>query len=278
MQQEGIVEMSNTDSWSQLATLARQGVDNFVALQKNLLDIAVRENTTLMEKAQDSLNRAATPAMADLAGRSTQAFLQSQKMMLDVALQQNQLALGLVRGGGPAFEKLADILSETAVTFVEAQKRLLEFTGQQAEAILKGARESGATIPNPLSQMADVWRYSVQAFVDVHKKVLDQIAQGAAFLTARWALPPDARPSGEPAPDFVDLARKSFENYTSLQRQLTEQAARLMEDWTRAWQTGSAWQPPVTFEDIARRGVDAFVNTQRDILQFAFRSSEGKRS
>lgn len=270
--------MPDTGSWSQLAILARQGVDNFVAIQKNLLDIAVQENAALLAKAQESLNSAVTPATADLAGRSTQAFLESQKMMLDVALQQNQLALGLIRGGGPAFEKLADILAEAARTFAEAQKRLLEIAGQQAAAMLQGVRESGTTVPNPLSQMADVWRYSLQAFVDVHKKILDQIAHGAAFLTARWALPSDAQPSGQTARDFVDLARKSFENYVSLQGQLTEQATRLMADWTRAWQTNSAWQPQVTFEDLARRGVDAFVNTQRDILEFAFQSSGAKRS
>jgi hypothetical protein len=263
MQQEGNDSMSNTGSWSLLAGLARQGVDNFVAIQKTLLDISAQENARLLRTAQQNLGGAVTPDMAELAAGSTQAFLQSQKMMLDVAVQQNQMALGLIRAGGPALGKLADMLAETAQTFVEAQKRLLDFTGQQAEAMLKAARE-GETVPNPLSQMADIWRYSLDAIVDAHKKLLDLIAQGTASLTARWQAQP-GQPSAEPVQDFVDRARQDLENYINLQRRLTEQAAREMADSIRA----------VPLQDLARQGVEAFVNTQRAILDLTVRAMSG---
>lgn len=267
--------MSNTGAgpWSLFADMVRQGVDSFVSTQKTLLDIAAQQNTMWMGVVQENFGRAMTPAMADLAGRSTQAFLQSQKMMLDLAVQQNQLALSLIKGSlgsaaGPVFGELAAMLSEGAMAFVEAQKRLLEFAGQQAEAMLKAAQAGGPAAANPLSQMADLSRHGVQAFVEGQKKFLDLIAQAAAGR-------PDA---GGSATDVAGMARQSFENYMSMQRQLTEQATRLMADWTRAFQTSAAWKPAVTFEDLARQGVDAFVNAQRDILEFAIRSSGAKRS
>jgi hypothetical protein len=275
--------MSNTGPgpWSLFADMVRQGVDSFVSTQKTLLDIAAQQNAMLMGAVQESFGRAVTPAMADLAGRSTQAFLQSQKMMLDLAVQQNQLALSMIKGSvggeaGAAFRELADMLAEVAMTFVEAQKRLLEFAGQQAEAMIKAAREGGPSGPNPLSQMAELSRQGVQAFVDAQKTFLDLIAQGTASAIERVKQrQPEAQHSGEPAQDLAGMARRSLQNYTGLQRQLTEQAAGLMADWTRAWQSNSAWQPSATFEDLARQGVEAFVNAQRAILDLTFRTMSG---
>jgi hypothetical protein len=250
--------------------MLRQGVDSFVSTQKTLLDIAAQQNAMWMGAVHENFGRTMTPAMLDLAGRSTQAFLQSQKMMLDLAVQQNQMALSLIQGSlggaaGPVIGELAGMLSEGAMTFVEAQKRLLEFAGQQAEAMLKAAQAGGPATANPLAQMADLSRHGVQAFVDGQKKFLDLIAKAAA----------GAQDSPGSATDLAGMARQSFENYRSLQRQLTEQAARLMADWTHAWQTNSAAQPSASFEDLARQGVEAFGNTQRAILDLAFRSMSG---
>jgi len=260
--------MSNTGAgpWSVFAELFRQGIDNFVATQKTILDIAVQQNAAFTAAVQQSLGGAMTPALSDLAGRSAKAFVESQKMMLDLALQQNRTALNMVKAGlpQPFVTEIADMLAEGAAAFGETQKRLLEFAGEQADAMVKSARE-GQAMPNPLPQMAELSRAGVQALAEVQKKFLDMLAQGIGSATERMSQP---GASSDPAA----MARQAFQNYLDLQHQLAEGASRQMADWTRAWQTGASSSPAQTIQDVARQSVEAFLNTQRAILDLAFRS------
>jgi len=247
---------STTNPWILFADAVRQGVDNYVATQKTLLDIAVQQNTLLVNAMKQGFGMTVPPVLTDLAGRGTKAFLESQRAMLDMAAHQNKLGLDLVKNmagsNRPFVNEMADMMERGTQTFVDAQKRLIEFAEQQTEAASKRTSEPGEPVPSPLTQITDLSRQGLESFVEAQKRFLDMIAQEAASATNRWKERAEARASAAPATaapasDLMGMARQSFENYINLQRQFAETITRAMTDWTRGFQTSGSGAPTTNF-------------------------------
>jgi hypothetical protein len=264
---------TTTNPWILFAETVRQGVDNYVATQKTLLDIAVQQNALLVNAMKQGFGMAVSPVIADLAGRGTQAFLQSQRAMLDLAAHQNKLGMDLLRNmagvNRPFVGEMADMMERGTQTFVDAQKRLLEFAEQQARN-----QDPGQPVANPMTQIYELSRQGLESFVEAQKRFLDMISQQAASATDRWKERAEARAAapGDGNADLLGLARQSFENYINMQRQFAETATRAMSDWTQSWQNGGSGQAATGLQDLARKGVEAFINTQRTLLDLTFRS------
>ncbi|MEO8028764.1 MAG: hypothetical protein ABI823_19945 [Bryobacteraceae bacterium] len=264
---------------SMFAEAVRQGVDNYVATQKVLLDLAANQSQALTEAMKNNFGMAGwAPAMADLAGQGAQAFLASQKTMLDLALQQNLTSLNAMKGAAsnPAAQSILDMLAQGGQSYVEMQKRFLDMAAQQTDMATKAAKEgrpAGGAMP--LEQIAEMSKQATQAWVDSQKNVLDMVQQHTAAMADRAktaAQPADAASTGAPANDFATLARQSYEQYMETQKRFLETASQQMAETTRMWQTGAAYRPPVTLQDLARQGVDAWVTTQRAMLDLTFKA------
>jgi hypothetical protein len=271
---EILMATTTTNPWVLFAETVRQGVDNYVATQKTLLDIAVQQNALLVNAMKQGFSMAVSPLVADLAARGTQTFLQSQRAMLDMAAQQNKLGLDLLKNmagaNRPFVSEMADMMERGTRTFVDAQKRLLEFAEQQA-----GNQNPGQSLPNPMTQIYELSRQGLESFVEAQKRFLDMVSQQATSATDRWKERAEARAAAAPAEgngDLLGLARQTFENYVNMQRQFAETAGRAMTDWTQSWQNGGVGQSATGLQDLARKGVEAFINTQRTLLDLTFRS------
>jgi hypothetical protein len=271
---------TTTNPWILFADVVRQGVDNYVATQKTLLDIAVQQNGLLVNAMKQGFSLTVPAALTDLAERGTKAFLQSQRAMLDMAANQNKLGLDLVKNmagaNRPFVTEMADMMERGTQTFVEAQKRLIDFAEQQTEAAAKKTSETEENGTNRMSPITELSRKALESFVEAQKQFLDMIAKEATTATDRWKeRASQATTEGTatgPASDLMGAARQSFENYMSMQRQFAETATRAMTDWTRASQPGGIGVSATTLQDLTRKGVEAFINTQRTLLDITFRS------
>jgi hypothetical protein len=266
------------------AEMVRQGVDNFVATQKMMLDLAAHQGEVMADAMKKNFGLAGwAPAMADLAGQGMQAFLSSQKMMLDLGLQQNRVALGALKtwaGSNAAAQSILEMLERGGQSYVEMQKQMLEMAGQQTELAMKAAKEGrpGAAAL-PMEQIAEFSKQGVQAWVESQKRILDMIQQQTHKLSdktkeqteAKSEAKPEAAAAPAPAGDFAAMARSSFEQYLEMNRKFMEMAGQQMAEMTKAFTGGVTYRPPVTLQDLARQGLDAWVNTQRAMLDLTFR-------
>ena len=264
------------------ADLVRQGVDNFVATQKMMLDLAAHQNQVMADAMKNSFGLTGwAPAMADVAGQGMQAFLNSQKMMLDLGVQQNHVALNALKtwvGSNAAAQSILEMLERGGQSYAEMQKRMLDMAAQQTEMAMKAAKEGRpATLASPLEQMAEFSKQGVTAWVESQKRMLDMIQQQTHNLSAKAQERAQAKANetpaatAAPANDFTSMARSSFEQYMDMNKKFLEMAGQQMAEMTKAFSGGMTYRPPVTLQDLARQGVDAWVNTQRAMLDLTFR-------
>lgn len=267
------------------ADMVRQGVDNFVATQKMMLDLAAHQNQVMADAMKNSFGLTGlAPTMADLAGQGVQTFLNSQKMLLDLGVQQNHVALSALKnwaGSNPAAQSILEMLERGGQSYVEMQKRMLEMAGQQNEMAMQAAKDGRpAPAGMPMEQIAEFSKQGVQAWVDSQKRMLDMIQEQTHNLSDRAreraaakadAKPQDAPAGTAPAGDFTSMAKSSFEQYMEMNKKFLEMAGQQMAEMTKAFSGGMTYRPPVTLQDLARQGVDAWVNTQRAMLDLTFK-------
>ncbi len=265
---------------SMFAEAVRLGVDNYVATQKVLLDLAATQSAALTEAMKHNFGMAGwAPAMADLAGQGAQSFLASQKTMLDLALQQNLTSVAAMKNASnnnPAAQSILDMMAKGAESYAGMQKQFLDMAAQQTEMATKAAREGRpAAAAIPMEQFAEMSKQATDAWVATQKNILDMVQQHTASMAERAKAPAaDASAAGAPAPaaDFASMARQGFEQYMEGQKKFVETAQQQMAEAARMWTTGAAYRPPVTLNDLARQGMDAWVTTQRAMLDLTFRA------
>src|SRR5205085_9089733 len=78
----------------------QQGVESFFATQRILLDLAMRQNASVMHLLQEKLadpHNSPTAILTELAGEGMTNFIEAQKVLLNLAQEQNQIVMGGVK-------------------------------------------------------------------------------------------------------------------------------------------------------------------------------------
>ena len=204
-----------------LTDAAGEGFSHFVAAQKILLELAKRQNEIVMRGVKERVG-AATPAaaMADLLRRSVETFIDLQEHFLSAAgKQQEAWAESAKAGRGFAGKELADLTRAGLENLVLTQKKFLDVIVEEATKATKGAKP--ADKPAKKTELAELARESVDAFIEAQKKMLETAGrQFERGLTAAGKAATTFAPA--PGATFAELTRQGVENFVTAQKALLD--------------------------------------------------------
>jgi hypothetical protein len=213
---------------SSLSGWTEQGVQGLLATPRNLLDLAMRQNTNVMHFLRQQLSHphhSPRAVLTEMAGESMTNFIEAQKVLLDLSKQQNEILMTAVKeriGEGPEGRATADLLRRSVDTFIHMQEEYLKIAGKQTHIWVEAAR-TGKPLPGraPLVALA---REGMENFAKVQKQFLDVIAEETAKVigSKRTAIKKIKKT------ELSKLARQAAELFINTQEKMVEVAGKQM--------------------------------------------------
>jgi len=213
---------------SSLSGWAQQGVQGFLATPRNLLELAMRQNTNVMHFLRQQLSdphHSPRAVLAGMAGESMTNFIEAQNALLDLSKQQNEILMTAVKeriGEGPEGRAAADLLRRSVDTFIHMQEEYLKIAGKQTHIWVEAAK-TGKPLPGrtPLVGLA---REGIENFAKAQKQFLDVIAEETAKATGgkRTAIKKIKKT------ELSKLARQAAELFINTQEKMVEVAGKQM--------------------------------------------------
>ena len=249
----------------------QQGVENFFATQRILVDLAMRQNASVMkvlrERLADPRHSPATIAN-EMASEGMANFIEAQKVLLDLAQQQNEIVMTGVkeRVGNqvPAAGAMTDLLRRSVDTFLAMQQEFLKIASRQTHAWLEVTR-TGKPYQGP--GLAAVAREGIERFAHAQKQFLDLIAEETANATNGKHGNGSARKIKKT--EWTELANQVTESFMDAQKKLFDLASRQMSFNVKA--AGRATDllkplPYVGLAELTREGVRSYVDAQKTLM------------
>ena len=211
---------------SSLSGWAQQGFQNFLATPRSLLDLAMRQNTSVMHFLRQQLSaphHSPHSVFSEMAGESMTNFIEAQKVLLDLSKQQNEILMTAVKeriGEGPAAHATADLLRRSVDTFIHMQEEYLKIASKQTHIWVEAA-SSGKPLPSRAS-LVGLAREGMENFTKAQKQFLDVIAEETAKVNRgkRSAIKKIKKT------DLSKLARQAAELFINTQEKMVEVAGK----------------------------------------------------
>ncbi|MFZ0911888.1 MAG: hypothetical protein WBQ76_07410 [Candidatus Korobacteraceae bacterium] len=252
---------------SLLSGWVQQGVENFFATQRILVDLITRQNADVMHMLRERLNDPAyCPAevLTDLTGEGVTNFVEGQKLLLNLAQQEYELVTNGVKervGGSPAATALTDFMRRGFDTFVEMQQDILKIANKQMHNWLTAVK---AGKPYASEGMVEAARESFDTFVHAQKKFLDVIADEAAKATGKNGAAKHMKTT-----EITELARHATDAFIEAQKKLADIAGRQVHAGLKATNRSLNMISPNAFTqlpDFTRENVKHFVNAEKALI------------
>ena len=161
---------------SLLSGWAQQGVQSFFATQRILMDLAMRQNASLMHSVRQQLsdpNHSPTAILSDATAEGISNFIEGQKVLLELGQKQNEILMTGVKervGDWPPAQAITDLLQRSVETFVHMQQEFLKIAGKQTHTWVEAAK-SGK--PFQSEQLVETAREAMDNFVKAQKHFMD---------------------------------------------------------------------------------------------------------
>jgi hypothetical protein len=263
---------------SLISSWAQQGAQTLFATQRILIDLAMRQNATVMHAIREQLSdsqHSPTAILSEIAGEGLANFLEGQKVLLNLGKEQNKLVMTSVKermGDSPRRQALVDLLRRSVESFIEMQEEFLKIAGKQTDTWVDSAK---AGKPYQPEQFVDLARESMESFVKAQKQFLDVISEETATVTgARHAHPgKKVKPT-----ELSELARKSTDAFIEAQKRLVEVAGRQVNANVKT--TGKAMEllqpfPFLPFNELTREVVKSYVEAQKAVMDVMIKHPNG---
>ena len=260
-------QMPESSIVSMLSGWVQQGVENFFATQKILVDLAMNQNAAAINMVRERLeNPQFSPVsiLTELASEGMTNFIAGQKVLLDLVRQENDIVLHGVKGRfgtSEAATAMADLMQRSLNTFLELQQDFLKLAGKQAHNWLS-AVEKGK--PYDGEQLVEMAREGMDHFVQTQQKFLNMIAVEASKATKGEA--------GKKAKieELSELARQATECFMEAQKKLMDVAGKQMNANLKASGRALEMMKPLTaipLPELAREGVKTFVEAEKALME-----------
>jgi hypothetical protein len=251
---------------SLLSGWVQQGVENFFATQRILVDLITRQNADVMHMLRERLNDPAyCPAeiLTDLTGEGVTNFIEGQKLLLSLAQQEYELVTNGMKervGGSPTAVAATDFLRRGFDTFVEMQQEILKIANKQMHTWLTAVK---AGKPYDGEGLVEAARESFDTFVHAQKKFLDVIKDEASKATE------GKNGSAKKATEITELARHATDAFVEAQKKLMDIAGRQVNAGLKATNRSLNMISPNAFThlpDFTRENVKHFVNAEKALI------------
>jgi len=254
---------------SLLTGWAQQGVQSFFATQRILLDLAMRQNASVMHSVRQQLSDphySPTAILGEVAGEGVTNFIEGQRILLELGQKQNEILMSGVKervGDWPAAHAVTDLVRRSVETFIEMQQEFLKIADKQTHTWLEAAK---AGKPYHTEHLVDLAREGMEKFVKAQKQFMDVIADETAKATG------GKRTNGArkvKKTELSALARHATESFIDAQKKLVDLAGQQMN--TSVKTAGKTLEllkpfPFVPLADLTREGVKSYVDAQRALM------------
>lgn len=256
---------------SLLTGWAQQGVQSFFATQRILLDLAMRQNASIMHSVRQQLSdphHSPTAILSEVAGEGVSNFIEGQKVLLELGQKQNEILMGSVKeriGDWPAAHAITDLLRRSVDTFIHMQQEFLKIAGKQTHTWVEAAK---AGKPYQTEHLVELAREGMENFVKAQKQFLDVIAEETAKATG------GKRTNGAvkkiKKTELSELARQATESFIDAQKKLVDVAGRQMN--ANVKNAGKALEllrpfPFLPLTELTREGVKSYVDAQKALME-----------
>ena len=253
-----------------LSGWAQQGVQSFFATQRILLDLAMRQNASLMHSLRQQLsdvNHSPTAILSEVTDEGVSNFIEGQRVLLELGQKQNEILMNGIKdrvGEWPAAEAVTDLLRRSVEIFVHMQEEFLKIAGKQTHTWVESAK---AGKPFQGEQLVDLAREAMDNFVKAQKHFMDVIAEETAKATGGKHTNGVRKAKKT---ELSQLARHATESFIDAQRKLVDVAGRQMNANVKT--AGKTLEllrpfPFLPLAELTREGVKSYVDAQKELME-----------
>ena len=250
-------------------------------MQRILLDMAMRQNASIIQSVREQLsdpNHSPAAILGEAAGGGVSNFIEAQKVLLDLGQKQNEILMYGVKeriGDWPAAKAATELMRRGVKTFIDMQQEFLKIAGKQTHNWLEAAK---AGKPYQSEELVELAREGMEKFVEAQKQFMDVIAQETARATG------GKHSNGTRKVKKTEMsvrAREATEAFIEAQKKLVDVAGQQMNANVKT--AGKALEllkpfPFVPLADLTRDGVKSYVDAQRALMDVMVTSTgEHKR-
>lgn len=266
-------ESTHTKESSTVALLsgwAQQGVQTLFATQRILIDLAMRQNASVMHAVKQQLSdprHSPTAILSEIAEEGMTNFMEGQKVLLELGKQQNEILMEGVRervGDWPAAHALTDLLRRSVDTFIDMQEEYLKLASKQTHTWLESAK---AGKPYQPEHVVDLAREGMESFVKAQKKFMDVIAEETAKATGGKHTNGAGKKIKQT--ELTELARKATDSLMEAQKRLVDVAGRQVTAGVKTASKTLEILKPFPFlpvSELTREAVKSYVDAQKALM------------
>jgi hypothetical protein len=263
-----------------LSGWVQQGVENFFATQRILVDLAIRQNGTVIDVLREKLTAPDFQPVAlatEFAGEGIANFIEGQKLLLELAQRESEILSGGLKervGGFAVTDALINTIHRSIDVYVEMQLHYLKAAGKQVHERLDAAKAGEEYEGDTLLELA---RGGLEDFVQAQKQYLHIIAEEASKLTSGK----ETSVSKSRKTTITKLAQEAADTFIEAQKKLMDVAARQIHVSLKAAGTAAKMIPTVPYReipDLTREGFRSFVEAEKAVIESATRRPEPKKT
>lgn len=266
---------------SLLSGWAQQGAQTLFATQRILIDLAMRQNASVMHAIRQQLSdplHSPTAILSEVAGEGVTNFLEGEKVLLELGTQQNEILMSGMKervGDCPRRHAMIDLLRRSVDTFIHMQEEFLKIAGKQTHTWVDAAK---AGKPYQPEQLVGVAREAMENFVKAQKQFLDVIAEETAKATSGKHTNGAGKKMKQT--ELSELARKSTDSFIEAQKRLVEVAGRQVNaNVKHAGKTMDLLQPfpSLPLGELTREAVKSYVEAQKALMDVMVKPPNGTK-
>ncbi len=248
---------------------AQQGVQSYFATQRILMDLAVRQNSSVMHALKERLNdplHSPTHILTELAEEGMSNLTKAHGIFLDLAQRQNEIVTTGVKervGDSAPAVAIADLLRRSLDIAIDMHQDFLHIVDKQGRAWMEKTKMGKAPQGDTVIELA---REAMEKFVHAEKQLLDAIAEGAARSTRKT---PAGTPPKTKKTDLAELAHRATESFIEAQKRLVDVAGRQADANLKTASRAMDLLKPLEvmpLSDWTREGVKSFVDAQKALM------------
>ena len=262
-----------------LSGWVQQGVENFFATERILVDLAMRQNGTVIEVLREKLTAPDFRPVAvakEFAEEGLANFIEGQKLLLSLAQRENEiLATGMKErvGGFAVTDALMNTIYRSISTFVEIELEYLKSASKHVHGRLAAVKAGEMYQGNTVVELA---REGLETFVEAQKKFLHVVSEEMSTLTEGKEMVVSKAKKTE----LTELAREAADSFIDVEKRLLDVAARQVHVSLKAASTAAKMMPTVAYRDIpdlTREGFRSFVEAEKAVIESVTKRPAAKK-
>jgi hypothetical protein len=264
---------------SLLSGWVQQGVENFFATQRILVDLAMSQNANVMTMFRKRIADPEFCPMAlagELAGEAVSNFMEGQKLLLGLAQREHEIVAEAVKervSGSNAAVAVTELAQRGFNSFIEMHQDFLKMANKQTHTWLTAIKAGKPFDPGNLVEMA---REAMDTFVHTQRKFLDMVAEETTKATS------GKEPSRKmKKTEIAELAKEATEAFIDAQKKLIDVAGQQVYAGVRAAGRAVNMVAPFPFipiPDLTREGVKNFVTAEKALIDAVTHRPEVKHT